>query len=537
MNENMINNPPAKPAQKRAKGKPWKTIKGKCRSVPVYRWESNGRTFFRVPISGGTPPEKTTSNEKKALDLAKVQADIPAHVAPTLGNLPTALLVSTAQAIQKLEPILKPLEISVTAGLEEYAHLKARTGKLGLSELFDGLLAADSTGVAEVPLAVRVREIAAAIAKLNPILGPLNISVASGIEEYAAVKKQAGTDDLRELFKQLLSKEWVEKSKTPIAKAVEEFLYSRKHESGVSDEYYRGLHYTVGHIVEKVGPGTPIGDVTTEQLKPLVFSPKRELRSNKAYRTNVRNFFTWCKLNQYLDYGQPTAADRLAKIKVPPPAPIILTIREAKAILSTIEDPWCLLYLALSMFTGIRHDELQRLTFDLIKPVDAIVEITAEISKTSERRLIPIQPVLDAWPSPFYGRSGLVLPIAYVQAKVLKFILRMKPTVPDLPGEWGRNWFRHSYASYRLAQTGKVLQTAKENGHYAYILESVYLALSTEADALAYFALTPEACGKSDWPNQVETFLASKSDSPVRAKNKSKGWKPIGGYPELKQAA
>ncbi len=443
----------------KALGKPWKTFKG-CREVPVYTWKSCGRRFYRLPTPGAVKPYKTTSNKKAALDLAKTLAGVPAKLAPTISGVTPELLVKTAEAIQKLEPVLSPLDLSVLAGLEEYARLKARTGKLALGELFDGLLISGSSPVNGAPFADRLREISLAIAKLTPVLEPLKLSIASGIEEYAAVKAKAGAQDLRELFGQLLTKTWIEKSKTPIAKVLEEFLNARKTQAGVSFEYHKGLYFMLNYVVEHLKSGIAIGAVTTEMLKQIVFRPNVSLWSRRTYRTNVRTFFRWCQLHEYLDYSQPTAADRLERIKLPEPAPRILTVAEAAALLTAIEDPWCLLFLALSLFSGIRHDELQELTFDLIKPAK-VVDITAEISKTGKRRLVPTQAVLHAWLAPFYGRSGLVMPIANIQAKVLKFLRETE--APNLPRNWGRNWLRQSYCSYRLAQTGKVLETAQED--------------------------------------------------------------------------
>ena len=526
MNENMKNQMPIE-APAKSRGKPWKTVKGECRDIAIYRWSSGGRTFYRVLIPGATPPHKTTSNKKTILDLAETLAGVPAHMGPTISGINPELLVKTAEAIKKLEPVLTPLETSVHAGLEEYAQLKARTGKLPLTGLFEGFLAAGGAVMDGIALEHRLGEISAAVGKLAPVLGPLNISIASGIEEYAAVKALAGSQDLRELFSQLLSKAWVEKSRTPIATVLQEFLNARKNESRVSFEYYKTLYYTLGKVAKQLG-NIPIGDVTTDDLKPSVFKPTRTPRSNKTYRTNVRTFFKWCQLHQYLDYAQPTAADRLEKIRVAEPAPRVITVAEARAMLTALDDPWSLLYLALSLFTGIRHDELLRLTFDLIKQ-GSIVDVSAEISKTKGRRTIPIQPVLEAWLAPFYGRSGLVIPVSDRQLKVRMFLEHSNE--PGLPAGWERNWLRQSYCSYRLAQTGEVTETAQEDGHYAYVLERVYLDLSQKADAQAYFSLTPEACGKPGWYEKTKAFLKDMPEVHVRIKRKRKAWKKIGDEP------
>ena len=98
-----------------------------------------------------------------------------------------------------------------------------------------------------------------------------------------------------------------------------------------------------------------------------------------------------------------------------------------------------------------------------------------------------------------------------------------------VPHRWGRNWLRQSFASYRFAQTGEVIQTSQEDGHYAYVLERIYLDRSSKENALEFFALTPEACGKPDWKKRVKAFLADVPEVHARTKYQSRPWKPIGG--------
>jgi len=505
-------------------GEPWKLFEGRCQTVKVYHWQSHNRDIYQVAGSGQV--FKTTSNRASALRLAKTLSDVPAKLAPTLAAVDPELLNKALEAYQKLEPVLTPLEMSIHAGLEEYAALKTRTGKLALAELFDSLLTGGSSPVNTAMFAERLRDISIAIAKLAPLLEPLKISIPSAIEEYAAVKAQAGAQDLRELFGQLLSKVWVQRSKTPIADVLESFLAAKRNEAGVSYEYFRRLYYMLGYLVERLPKKIAIGAVTTDMLKEIVFRPGIGPWSKRTDRGNVLTFFHWCQLNQYLDYSTPTAADALERIRLPKPSPRILTVPEAAAILTALDDPWCLLYLALSLFTAIRHDELQEFTFAMIKP-GKIIEIPGEISKTGERRLIPMQPALDAWLSPFYGRSGLVVPIANIQLKVRTFLEQCE--FPNIPPNWSRNWLRQSYCSYRLAQTGKVLDTAAEDGHDAYVLERVYAHRSTEEDAKAFFALTPAACGKADWHERVKAFLIDVPEVPQRRKKKTRGWKGLDG--------
>jgi len=511
--------------------KPWKVIDGKCRNITISRWQSGDRTYYCIWLKGRKPPRFTTSNEQTILDLAKVLSDVPANKAPSLMELPTEMLCHIAEAIEKLKPILEPLKISINAGIEEYGRLKARTGKLNLDELFDGLLAACPRSEDFEYLAARLREIGGAIGLLVPVLTPLKISITSGIEEYIAVKAQAGNKDLREIFKEVLSRPWIARSKTRIDEVANKFMYSMEHEAKRSEDYRQGLHYSLAALVSKVGANTAIGDVTYDQLAAIVFRANRKKRSNKSIRGHILTFFRWCRLNQYLDYLQPTVADRLPRIKAPRTPPHPLKPEESKAMLSALQDIWCLLYLALSLFTGIRNKELQRLQWHMIK--DDVIDIPDDVSKTGKRRIIPLHPALQAWLAPFRGRSGFVMPIASFQAKTRAFLKDCGE--PGVPPTWLSNWLRDSYCSYRLAETGKVVQTAEEDGHDAYLLEKVYLKLSTEMDAQKHFGLSPKACGKKDWNRHVKAIIKDVPDVLTR-NTRDKNWKKIGDGPQTKLA-
>lgn len=513
------------------RGKPWRDIKGDCGRARIYRSKSRCgnrvRWIYQVPRPGQNPDRFTTTNKTNALNMAAIQANLPADKAPALLELKSSILRDVADAIIILDPILRPFNTPVGAGILEYARLKAKIGKLDLDALFDGLLAACPDAKDVVNLSKLLAEIGGAIDKLVPVLSPLNISVASGIEEYTAVKAQAGVQDLRQLLKDVQEKPWVERSKTAIAVVVNQYLESLK-KARRSYEYYKGQYYSLSALVDKVGATAPIGVVGTPDLESLVFLDNREPRSNDSVRCHFLAFFHWCQLQQYLAYSKPTAADRLPKIKVPRKSPKPLKVGEAKAILTAVDDIWCLLYLVLSLFTAIRHDELQCLTFDMIK-TDCL-DIPAEISKTGKRRIIPLHPALRAWLAPFRGRSGLVIPIASIQLKVRTFLQCCG--IAGVPKKWHRNWLRQSYCSYRLAETGDVIETSKEDGHAAYVLERDYLEICSNADARRYFALSPIACGKADWNKRVKALIKDMPEVKARRTNRTKSWKNIGEGPQ-----
>jgi hypothetical protein len=160
---------------------------------------------------------------------------------------------------------------------------------------------------------------------------------------------------------------------------------------------------------------------------------------------------------------------------------------------------------------------------------DDVIEIPAGISKTSKRRIIWLHPALRAWLAPFRGRSGFVMPITNFQAKTTAFLKNCKE--PGVPPKWLSNWLRDSFCSHRLAETGKVVETAEEDGHDAYILEKVYLKLSKRPEAVKHFGLSPKVCGKTDWYKHVKAIIKDIPDVLVR-KIRSKRRKKIGDGPQ-----
>ena len=60
-----------------------------------------------------------------------------------------------------------------------------------------------------------------------------------------------------------------------------------------------------------------------------------------------------------------------------------------------------------------------------------------------------------------------------------------------IPGGWRQNALRHSYISYRVAQTGDVPRTALEAGNSPAMIFRHYRELVDEEAAKAWFSVTP----------------------------------------------
>jgi integrase len=181
----------------------------------------------------------------------------------------------------------------------------------------------------------------------------------------------------------------------------------------------------------------------------------------------------------------------------------IFTPAEAEAILHAADkdlSPW----LAIAFFAGLRSAELDRLTWSDVKFAQNWIEVPAAKAKTAQRRLVTIVPALAAWLAPYQDREGSIRPkhfhhkrrLAYraagfakpgtetAEEKAAGIRLRVAPS----------NAARHSFASYRLADTNDAAKTALELGHTSTtLLFSTYREVATAEDAARYFAIRPDS--------------------------------------------
>src|SRR6266567_2278136 len=90
---------------------------------------------------------------------------------------------------------------------------------------------------------------------------------------------------------------------------------------------------------------------------------------------------------------------------------------------------------------------------------DAFIEVKASKSKTASRRLVPIQPNLAEWLTPYRARRGRVCP-----QNLQKHINEDRDRA-ELREEWPVNASRHSFASYSLAHFRDAAKLALEMGN------------------------------------------------------------------------
>ena len=381
------------------------------------------------------------------------------------------------------------------------------------AQVFAKALAAGKAGDRHIVLRADPKLIRAATvltAKFLPILDSYGITLDKAISEYREAKELLQGDDLVKFLREGLDQPWRKLQHTPFLTAMETFL-AEKMASG-RKQSTRDRHK---YILKNVGTNLsnpPLLAVTKDQLKQQVHQSNRSPETNRSYRSTLGTFYQWLDENDYL---RPDRSSPMAAVQSPittKPNPAIITVpqaRQALEVLATHATPEETLVFVLNLFAGFRKSELVQLKMDRIDLQAELITVPKHISKTGNQRRMPLLPLVAAWFGPFCERSGYVA-LRTDPHDCISEVLKAHGIT------WQRNWLRHSYSSYRMMATGDVTGTAEESGHSVAVMFHNYYKRVSKPEAEAYFALTPEACGITDWPQRVAAFLKETPEVLVR---------------------
>jgi hypothetical protein len=143
--------------------------------------------------------------------------------------------------------------------------------------------------------------------------------------------------------------------------------------------------------------------------------------------------------------------------------------------------------LALTAFGALRQEDACDLDWSQVGVAGGkFIEVKRGQGKTGVQRLIPIQENLRAWLEPCRKASGPIWPHARVSFKshYHRWCRKMGFAIK-------RNALRHSYVSYRIAQTGSMQSVAMEAGNSVRVIQKHYLRPVTPEAAAKYFSVVP----------------------------------------------
>lgn len=313
-----------------------------------------------------------------------------------------------------------------------------------------------------------------------------------------------------------------------VTKAVDEILKVKavrtKNGRPASRRYLKDLSVRLGCFARDCKKD--VCNVTTPDVQDWLDSLKSRSgkklspQSYKNHRTVLSTFFEFCVARGFaadnVVEGTDAASNTDGEIVIYKPQEIARLLAAAHAQYADF-----LPVLAIGAFAGLRSAELERLEWGDVDLVSKHITVSAGKAKTASRRIVPIADNLAAWlrdyanlqgnvwkdsGSTFYKRQLQVAKATAVEADEVKGT-KAQPAL-----KWKDNALRHSFISYRLAETQNAAQVALEAGNSPKVIFRHYRELVKPEAAKAWFAVTPER------PGNVLPIAAAMGDSAALSK-------------------
>ena len=275
-----------------------------------------------------------------------------------------------------------------------------------------------------------------------------------------------------------------EKSCT-VADLVAELVAAKKAD-GVSQRHLDDLRSRLNIFAEKFD-GQPVATITSAEIDDWLRSLKVSAVTRNHYRRLIVLAFNFAVQRGYAP-GNP--AEKTAKAKESKSDIGILSVTQAARLLETA-TPEVLPYIAIGLFAGLRRAEIERLDWSEIDFESGLIEVTAQKSKTAQRRFVKMQPNLREWLLPLRKHRGHVTPKETFRQGFDR--ARITAGITD----WPDNGLRHSFASYHLAHFKNAAETSLELGHHdSRITFRHYRELVKPKEAERYWNIRPATSEK-----------------------------------------
>lgn len=310
-------------------------------------------------------------------------------------------------------------------------------------------------------------------------LKDLDVPLVSAVEEYAVCRERLQDVPLLAVVEDYLRRANGVAIGIGVPQVVEE-LIAAKEQDGISDRYRLQLRSTLG-LFREAFPG-PIMHVKSEQIDRWLREGNLAPVTRNNRLTVLRLLFNFAKQRSYLPRSEVTEAECVSKVKPGATETRIFKPEDFSKLL--FAAPLRLIpLLALGGFSGLRAAELSRLDWKAVDLQRRVIELRAGQAKTASRRVIPISDNLALWLG-LAERVGRVIPDQdlFRQATALARKLEI---------EWPRNILRHSFISYRVAETQDVNQVALEAGNSPAIIFKHYRELVDGDAAKEWFSIEP----------------------------------------------
>ena len=324
---------------------------------------------------------------------------------------------------------------------------------------------------------------------------PLDLLVKDAVE---AVKIVDGKVSLLEMAKEFKRRKMHELPDKMLPVAVDEMIETRT-KDGTGDAYVRVLKVYLNQLKESFN--CQLRAVTTGQLADYLRNQDVSSRSKNNARATIGAFFKFCKERGWLPRDHE-GIELVPKFKEKPTDITIYSPWEVTQFLNH-SRPEMVPFLAIGAFAGLRSAEIERLDWSEVHLADKFIEIKAAKAKTASRRIVPITGNLAKWLKDHAKDEGRVVPFDNVNKQIgwlvedtnlaLKEAAEKDGKDPEKAKKvkWKKNALRHSFISYRVAETQDVAKVALEAGNSPQIIFQHYRELVQPKEAKSWFGIKP----------------------------------------------
>jgi integrase len=276
--------------------------------------------------------------------------------------------------------------------------------------------------------------------------------------------------------------------------AVNEMI-AAKTTKGVSEVYLADLRYRLGAFREAFH--CDVNAIAPDEVTAFFDNLRLSPRSHNNFLRTLRTFFVFAQRHGWLskELDLLERVERRSEKRTPVE---VFTPPELVAILGSAsqEVAPCI---ALASFAGLRSVEILRLDWSDIERRPGFIEVAADKAKTATRRIVPIAENLAKWLAIAPRNGERVWP--HSKDRFFKALVR---AARNANITWKQNVLRHSFISYRLAETQNINSVSLEAGNSPQMIFRHYRELATPEQAKTWFASAPEAA-----PNVVPISAAS----------------------------
>jgi len=355
------------------------------------------------------------------------------------------------------------------------------------------------------------RERKAGHAAHGRLAASIETPLVSAWAKYDENLKEVGSS-LAEVADEALKRLLAVKCEGTAEKCLTEFL-NKKTFLGKSPRYVGDLRKKVNAFLRSLPKGekTEMKHIATLDIKNYLDQLKSGQIDRDNHERNIGGWIRWAAFAGWTGISMPPKPPKGSKARKNKKgvAKIYHPHEVASLLRAAVESgEWTILSaLAVGLFAGIRpeaefYKKINEENSGMKKLVtlkwedfhEEGIDISAELAKTRNPRVVPIQPVLDQWISFIREKRGGTLtgPVTYSNF-ISDLAAWKKINLPKLKLMWHHDVLRHCFGTYRLCTVKSLSVLAEEMGNSPAIIEDHYKNWTIrQSQAIEFWGLTPD---------------------------------------------